>query len=787
MSTPIIAQEEQQHQQHGERRSILTHLEAVLTASFIAAHPLAAVQLLVHTLTVVESPSSCHPCIRHALLRTLVSHASTQLVDQLLLDPRGARLVFDWMVLEDSQLGKHDAATGSANMLCRLLGLASSWLSAQQIATAAIISGSTQQHEQQQQQQLLAMPSLPTHSSSRIAPLPALSTAAVSPVLSATSPTSLLLPGPSPQSALPLPLSPSVSPIALRQPSLGSLWSSPTLLFLRTPFTCKADMNTTITNGKPTAVETRTALSIVQRWSRGSSFSLKRSAAVLLRRGSEVDVIGLGRPPLAPLSTTASSAVAAGASRGPESSASLSVPMATVMSATLPSSNSLASLLKSPTSRSVSLEHGTAGAAVYHCSAMHAPGAHCDVVGGVATAAAAAAAAAAGGPEAVTYSAHVTGSGSSANSGASSSTSSTDPATLLSLPALSPSTYDISLLTGSGASSLASIAMPALGFSSGIALSLSQQHAEGPNKEDATDACIPPLSATSACAFPPVPCATESFPRPMSSKYELAIFEYEAARREWAVNGMPPEVAARYQAWLKDQHAQAQAQADAAAAAAATTTAVAAPAGEESAEEEAQVGEEEEETAVEESDGSAGVDKGKQAGKGKGKGKRAEVVESGSTASSSQTIQWAETDMDMRTPGQSARPTCTSAAPPRPKLDGSTSAFSSARTMSSSYLSDAEANATMTMTPLTTLASSTSTPVPVPVPAPASHSAFKTAAAATPTTSEVGGGTGATAGRRKRKLSAAQEEEAEEEGGCAETVARSTRRSVAAAKSARRS
>ncbi|KAK0562300.1 hypothetical protein OC844_002778, partial [Tilletia horrida] len=45
------------------------------------------VQLLVHTLTVVESPSSCHPCIRHALLRTLVSHASTQLVDQLLLDP----------------------------------------------------------------------------------------------------------------------------------------------------------------------------------------------------------------------------------------------------------------------------------------------------------------------------------------------------------------------------------------------------------------------------------------------------------------------------------------------------------------------------------------------------------------------------------------------------------------------------------------------------------------------------------------------------------------------------
>ncbi|KAK0558996.1 hypothetical protein OC844_004718, partial [Tilletia horrida] len=731
----------------------------------------------------------------HALLRTLVSHASTQLVDQLLLDPRGARLVFDWMVLEDSQLGKHDAATGSANMLCRLLGLASSWLSAQQIATAAIISGSTQQHEQQQQQQqqqLLAMPSLPTHSSSRIAPLPALSTAAVSPVLSATSPTSLLLPGPSPQSALPLPLSPSVSPIALRQPSLGSLWSSPTLLFLRTPFTCKADMNTTITNGKPTAVETRTALSIVQRWSRGSSFSLKRSAAVLLRRGSEVDVIGLGRPPLAPLSTTASSAVAAGASRGPESSASLSVPMATVMSATLPSSNSLASLLKSPTSRSVSLEHGTAGAAVYHCSAMHAPGAHCDVVGGVATAAAAAAAAA-GGPEAVTYSAHVTGSGSSANSGASSSTSSTDPATLLSLPALSPSTYDISLLTGSGASSLASIAMPALGFSSGIALSLSQQHAEGPNKEDATDACIPPLSATSACAFPPVPCATESFPRPMSSKYELAIFEYEAARREWAVNGMPPEVAARYQAWLKDQHAQAQAQAqaDAAAAAAAAATAVAAPAGEESAEDEAQVGEEEEETAVEESDGSAGVDKGKQAGKGK----RAEVVESGSTASSSQTIQWAETDMDMRTPGQSARPTCTTAAPPRPKLDGSTSAFSSARTMSSSYLSDAEANATMTMamamtmTPLTTLASSTSTPVPVPVPAPASHSAFKTAAAAaaTPTTSEVGGGTGATAGRRKRKLSAAQEEEAEEEGGCAETVARSTRRSVAAAKSARRS
>ncbi|KAE8187233.1 hypothetical protein CF336_g6650 [Tilletia laevis] len=108
---------------------------------------------------------------------------------------RGARLVFDWIVLEDSYLGKQDEATGSANMLCRLLALAS----------------------------------------------PALNNAS--------------------------------SPVLL---------SSPTLLFLRTTYSIQHSScrHSAAKSARTDDGQTSTVLSIVQRWSRASSFSLERSAAL---------------------------------------------------------------------------------------------------------------------------------------------------------------------------------------------------------------------------------------------------------------------------------------------------------------------------------------------------------------------------------------------------------------------------------------------------------------------------------------------------------------------------
>ncbi|CAD6951874.1 unnamed protein product [Tilletia controversa] len=122
-------------------------------------------------------------------------HGSKNLVDGLLLVPRGARLVFDWIVLEDSYLGKQDEATGSANMLCRLLALAS----------------------------------------------PALNNAS--------------------------------SPVLL---------SSPTLLFLRTTYSIQHSScrHSAAKSARTDDGQTSTVLSIVQRWSRASSFSLERSAAL---------------------------------------------------------------------------------------------------------------------------------------------------------------------------------------------------------------------------------------------------------------------------------------------------------------------------------------------------------------------------------------------------------------------------------------------------------------------------------------------------------------------------
>ncbi|CAD6930085.1 unnamed protein product [Tilletia laevis] len=156
--------------------------------------PIAALQLLIHTLHQHPLHAS-HPAHRHSLVRALVSHASPQLVDGLLLVPRGARLVFDWIVLEDSYLGKQDEATGSANMLCRLLALAS----------------------------------------------PALNNAS--------------------------------SPVLL---------SSPTLLFLRTTYSIQHSScrHSAAKSARTDDGQTSTVLSIVQRWSRASSFSLERSAAL---------------------------------------------------------------------------------------------------------------------------------------------------------------------------------------------------------------------------------------------------------------------------------------------------------------------------------------------------------------------------------------------------------------------------------------------------------------------------------------------------------------------------
>ncbi|KAE8232293.1 hypothetical protein CF326_g2677 [Tilletia indica] len=435
---------------------ILIHLQALLSPSLITQHPHTALTLLIHTLT-QHPPAASHPSARHSLLRTLVSHANPAIVDHLLLDQQGARLIFDWMVLEDSHLGKQDAATGSANMLCRLLALPS-------------------------------------------------------PALTQSSPTTAFSP-------------------------------PPPLLFLRTPYIIHSPLSRHTSPSAAAAASTSnqpqeqicTALSIVQRWSRASSFSLKRSAALLLRRGSEVDLgnIGLG----VARSQLGSSIAAA-------------VP-------------AVALDPLSPPRRSLSLEDKGRGREFYQLTAH----VDCD----------AAAQRMRSGSSSRVYpqmeASQLSGTAEpylpvtfTASSGSSSSgrISISSDASGLSLPTLSPSSYDMAMLLtgGSSASSLGSLSLPKIQIPLVTNFGRKSEDSASKMLNSATSVTTGPfcsaLSATSSTttAFPPLPCASMSFPRPMTSKYELAIFEYEGARREWAVNGMPPEIKERYQAWLKEQHGQ---------------------------------------------------------------------------------------------------------------------------------------------------------------------------------------------------------------------------------------
>ncbi|CAD6936442.1 unnamed protein product [Tilletia caries] len=400
---------------------ILVHLQAVLSQSFITAFPLAALQLLIHTLS-QHPPHASHPAHRHSLLRALVSHASPQLVHGLLLDPRGARLVFDWIVLEDSYLGKQDEATGSANMLCRLLALAS----------------------------------------------PALNNAS--------------------------------SPVLL---------SSPTLIFLRTTYSIQhpSCRHSAAKSARTDDGQTSTVLSIVQRWSRASSFSLKRSAALLLRRGSDADK--------AQLASSLTSAPPPASALSPSPTRSLADAAFCQAAAHLQCHTATQRSMGSAYSQTESGLQQRADAYI-----------------------------------------NFTGSGSS-SIGRISNGSETLP-----LPTLSPPTsYETALLLtgGSGASSLASLSslpkihVPSLGTYSGESATITPTRTASfcpPTSMSAgsTATATSTSASSSSSAFPPLPCASMSFPKPMSSKYELAIFEYEGARREWAVNGMPPEVAERYQA-----------------------------------------------------------------------------------------------------------------------------------------------------------------------------------------------------------------------------------------------
>ncbi|KAE8267681.1 hypothetical protein A4X09_0g4664 [Tilletia walkeri] len=433
---------------------ILIHLQALLSPSLITQHPHTALTLLIHTLT-QHPPAASHPSARHSLLRTLVSHANPTIVDHLLLDQQGARLLFDWMVLEDAHLGKQDAATGSANMLCRLLAL------------------------------------------------------------------------PSP---------------AFTQSSSSTVFSpSPALLFLRTPFKIHSSSSrhtspaAAASTSKQPQEQTCTALSIVQRWSRASSFSLKRSAALLLRRGSEVDLGSIGLEIARSQLGSSISSVVPAAALDP----------------------------LSPPRRSLSLEDKGRGRDFYQLTAH----VDCD----------AAAQRMRSGSSSRVYpqmeARQLPGTAEpylpvtfTASSGCSSSgrISISSDASGLSLPTLSPSSYDMAMLLtgGSSASSLGSLSLPKIQIPLVTNFGRKSEDSASKMLNSATSVTTGPfcsaLSASSSAttAFPPLPCASMSFPRPMTSKYELAIFEYEGARREWAVNGMPPEVKERYQAWLKEQHGQ---------------------------------------------------------------------------------------------------------------------------------------------------------------------------------------------------------------------------------------
>ncbi|KAE8256406.1 hypothetical protein A4X13_0g2655 [Tilletia indica] len=441
---------------------ILIHLQALLSPSLITQHPHTALTLLIHTLT-QHPPAASHPSARHSLLRTLVSHANPTIVDHLLLDQQGARLLFDWMVLEDAHLGKQDAATGSANMLCRLLAL----------------------------------------------PSPALTQSS-----SSSSPTTTVF-----------------SP-------------SPALLFLRTPYKIQSPSSrhtspstavASTSNLAQPQEQTCTALSIVQRWSRASSFSLKRSAALLLRRGSELDLgnIGLGVA-RSQLGSSISAAVPAVA-LDPLSPPRRSLPLEDKgrgrdfyqLTAHV-DCDAAAQRMRS----------GSSSRVCPHMEARQLPGTAEPYLP-------------------VTF----TASSGSSSSGRISISS---DASGLSLPTLSPSSYDMAMLLtgGSSASSLGSLSLPKIQIPLVTNFGRKSEDSASKMLNSATSVTTGPfcsaLSASSSAttAFPPLPCASMSFPRPMTSKYELAIFEYEGARREWAVNGMPPEVKERYQAWLKEQHGQ---------------------------------------------------------------------------------------------------------------------------------------------------------------------------------------------------------------------------------------
>ncbi|CAD6897003.1 unnamed protein product [Tilletia controversa] len=541
---------------------ILVHLQAVLSQSFITAFPLAALQLLIHTLT-QHPPHASHPAHRHSLLRALVSHASPQLVHGLLLDPRGARLVFDWIVLEDSYLGKQDEATGSANMLCRLLALASPALNIQ-----------------------------PNNNAS--------------------------------------------SPVLL---------SSPTLIFLRTTYSIQhpSCRHSAAKSARTDDGQTSTALSIVQRWSRASSFSLKRSAALLLRRGSDADK--------AQLASSLTSAPPPASALSPSPTRSLADAAFCQAAAHLQCHTATQRSMGSAYSQTESGLQQRADAYI-----------------------------------------NFTGSGSS-SIGRISNGSETLP-----LPTLSPPTsYETALLLtgGSGASSLASLSslpkihVPSLGTYSGESATITPTRTASfcpPTSMSAGSTATATSTSASSSAFPPLPCASMSFPKPMSSKYELAIFEYEGARREWAVNGMPPEVAERYQAWLKEQRAQqGQGQGNAQAVVAEGTE------------------------ATEEESSQRLLEKGKAAdGEGDEQSRRTTTIhwadgESGPISTSPTTTQ--QTSQQLR------RPSLSSGGPSNHRsgrsMSTSSSSFDPSRNNSYSTLVE-------TMTPLTTLASTSSTPTPTP-------------------------------------------------------------------------
>jgi len=364
-----------------------------------------------------------------------------------------------------------------------------------------------------------------------------------------------------------------------------------------------------------------------------------------------------------------------------------------------------------------------------------------------------------------------------------------------SMPALSPAAvYDYAnLLTGgSGASSLASISMPrislpSLGFGIGMEglVGVGMEDGKGAGAEerirDGGDAVTRGRSTTissststtqqqqqlpppQTCAFPPLPCASDSFPRPMSSKHELAIFEYEAARREWAVNGMPPEVAERYQAWLRQQAAQA----------AAKGQAPGAQGGAEAVPVEREAVAEGESDDAKDGRGEKGIT---QTGERRSKvslqmpaperrgSNSVTTTSTSASASASASVQWAETDMEIRTPatatktplslqeedvsttlsGHQARIHAATALSPLSTIpessdiaaSGSKTTMTRARAAStsapsvapSSYYSDA-----LVTTPLTTLASSHTTPVPA---ASATVAHGLAAAAATPTLDSI--------------------------------------------------